>query len=127
MDHVNIRVSKKIRLIQGQNVGYAVGRHNRGKTRIVHLNSTHLIGGYQLPPDRIDLIAIEQESHCAFDVFDASVGFRNREAVAISLGRSRADVPEFCDVSQAKAKFSSLFEERLDTGSNNFMLGIGFL
>jgi hypothetical protein len=127
MDRLNIRVSKKIRLIQGQNVGYAISSHYRGRPRIMHLNTVHIICDYQLAPDRINRLVVGQKGHCAFDVFDAPVGFRNREAVAISLGRPSADVPEFSDVLRGKAKFRSLFEQPLNTCSDKFMLGIVLL
>jgi len=50
VNRLNIGVAKKIRLIQRQNVVYAISLHNRGKTRIVYLNSAHIVSNHQLAP-----------------------------------------------------------------------------
>ena len=74
MDCLNVREAEKIQLVQGQDAGQAISRHDRGKTCIVNLHSAHIVRDHELAPDRIDLFIVGEKRHLEFDLFDARPG-----------------------------------------------------
>jgi len=126
VDHLNIRVSKKIRLIQGQNVGYAIGCHNSGKSRIVYLNSANAMGNHQLAPNRIHPVAIGQESHSPFDGFDTAIRLEGAKTISIPVIWTGANVPEFSDILQGVIERSALGFQKQERRRHNLMFPIFF-
>ena len=58
MNRLDILIPQKIGLIQRQDAGQSIGLHNRGKSRIMHLNTMYVVSDYKPPPYRIDFLVI---------------------------------------------------------------------
>lgn len=104
---LNTRIAEKILSIEREDVGHPIGLHDRHESRIVDLDAAHVIGNHQLAPEQIDLLAVGQESHGAFDIFDPLVGFCNCEAVAVPVKRPCAYIPKLGNILQRETKFRS--------------------
>jgi hypothetical protein len=92
MHGCNVGEALEVGRIQREDTCKALRLHERSKPSIVYLHTTHVVSNNQLTPNRIDLIGVRQQHHCAFDLFDSLDDLRLQKAISISLNRAGAYV-----------------------------------
>jgi len=94
----NVWESLEVANIQRENVCKAIRLHDRYEASVMHLHTANAVSNHQLAPNDVNLLVVRQEGHRVLDEFKQEVGFADGQAIAVSLRRSRRNIPELSDV-----------------------------
>jgi hypothetical protein len=70
------------------------------------------------------MLVIGQERHCAFDVFDALVGFGDGETISVPFRGPSTDILELSNILQRETGFRSAPTQLTESSPDELVLGI---
>ena len=87
--------TSEVLIVQGEHVGDTMNAHGCHEPGIMHLNATNVLGRHQASPLAVNLFAVGEQRKLIFDESGASIGLGDRQAKAVPLCRTGANIPEF--------------------------------
>jgi hypothetical protein len=126
MYNLDVRVTRKIRLIQGKDMRDPVNLHSRGQPRIVHLYSANAIPQNQISPDPIDLFAVRKKSHDLLNRTNPRICFCNRQTKTVVRGWARTYIPKLAYILGSVTQVHPAIHEGLSSKLHNGLVRIVF-